>query len=98
MEAMLAGRPAMTMASEDTFGPGVLKQFKNIVLVRPGDTAAIAEKIIRLLTHRELASAIGIAGRLVARQYFAWPEVTSRMEALYASVIAKSEIADTKVA
>ncbi len=98
MEAMLAGRPAMTMASEDTFGPGVLKQFKNIVLVRPGDTAAIAEKIIRLLTHRELASAIGVAGRLVARQYFAWPEVTSRMEALYASVIAKSEIADTKVA
>ena len=98
MEAMLAGRPAMTVASEDTFGSGVLKQFQNIVLVQPGDTPAIAEQIIRLLTQRELATAIGVAGRLVALEHFAWPKVISRMEALYTTVITNSEVTDAKVA
>lgn len=87
MEAMLAGKPALTMASEDTFGPGVLRNFENVVLVKPGDAAAIAGQLVRLLCNAGLAKSIGDAGRKVALEHFTWPHVIGRMEALYGRLI-----------
>jgi 1,2-diacylglycerol 3-alpha-glucosyltransferase len=88
MEAMLAGKPAMTYASENTFGPGVLQNGVNVILVRPGDVPGIAATIVELLLDPAKGQAMGEAARKAAARHFAWSSIVTQFEKLYADVLA----------
>ena len=53
------------------------------VLVPPGDGAALAGAVIGLLEDEEQRTAMGTAGRVLARERYAWSDVARRLEALY---------------
>jgi len=94
MEAMLAGKPAMTYASENTFGPGVLRNGSNVILVRPGDEQGIAATIVDLLNDPAKARAMGMAARAAAEKHFAWPNIVTQFEKLYSAILAERSLGE----
>ena len=92
LEAMASGRPVVATD---------LSGYRRVVtnggtgwLVPPGDPAALAQALARVLADPERARAMGQAGRERA-QRFSWPRVTERLVALYerALVPARSPVA-----
>lgn len=67
-EYLAAARPIVTSAVGEI--PRYFSDGVDAVVCAPGDTAAYADGILRLLSDRELAASIGAAGRLVAEQRF----------------------------
>lgn len=55
---------------------------KNVLLVPPGDAAALAAAITRLTGDRALRARLGAAGAALAAQ-FAWPRIAEQHEAVY---------------
>ena len=85
MEAMCAGRTVLTVSNEDTFGRGVLKNGRDLVIVKKPQHE-VAAKITELLSDRALNARIGASARRLALQNFAWPSIAARTTALYRSV------------
>lgn len=80
VEAMAAGLPVVA-----TDIPGfdeVIRDGTDGLLVPPGDAAALAAAIDRVLNDAELAERISISGRERART-FSWDAVIPRLEAIY---------------
>jgi phosphatidylinositol alpha-mannosyltransferase len=84
VEAMAAGLPVVA-----TDIPGfreVVSDGVEGLLVPPRDPEALAAGLVRVLTHPELATRLGEAGRERART-FDWPIVVDRLEGLYTRAI-----------
>ncbi|MEO8259436.1 MAG: glycosyltransferase family 4 protein [Acidobacteriota bacterium] len=92
LEAMSAGRVVVAAASEDSYGPGVLKNGENVVLVAR-DPADVASRIIELLGDPDRRAAIGGRASETIRNNFSWDAVCERTTAAYAGAI---EQASTK--
>jgi glycosyltransferase involved in cell wall biosynthesis len=60
------------------------------ILVRPGDAAALATALDRVLGDPELARRYGAAGRERLRNDFSWEAITRRWDALYNSLTKRS--------
>jgi phosphatidylinositol alpha-mannosyltransferase len=88
LEAMAAARPVV--ASDIHGYREVLGNNVEGLLAPPGDSAAIADRIVRLLSDRELARRMGSAGREKALG-FAWPRVADRIEQHYFSLLARRQ-------
>ena len=58
------------------------------LLVPPGDAAALAAALTRLLTDRSLSSTLGTAGLRALRESFSWDRIVDRWEAVYRRVAA----------
>jgi phosphatidylinositol alpha-mannosyltransferase len=56
------------------------------VVAPPGDTAALAAALARLVNDGEARARFAAAGRLRAAE-FAWPRVTDQIESLYRDVL-----------
>jgi phosphatidylinositol alpha-mannosyltransferase len=84
LEAMSAGAP---IVASDIHGyKGVVRRGREALLVPPRDPKAIATSVARLLSDRDLAERMSIAG--VARaEEFSWPRVTAKVEEYYRFVI-----------
>lgn len=63
LEAMAAGIPTVMAERPDYFANATLTDGEHSLLVRPGDHAALAASINRLIDDRSLAAKIGAAGR-----------------------------------
>jgi glycosyltransferase involved in cell wall biosynthesis len=50
------------------------------MLVPPGDTLALTNRLHRLLTDKELACCLGDAGRSLVEQRYSWSAVIARMK------------------
>lgn len=87
MEAMYAGLPVLTVATETIYGPGVLVDGKNIVLVQREQIDALSERLMELLTNPELSQAIGNAAAETCEANFSWPRTAERMGAVYSLAI-----------
>jgi phosphatidylinositol alpha-mannosyltransferase len=85
LEAMATAKPVV--ASDIHGYREVLADGVEGLLAPAGDSAAIADRIVRLLTDRALARQMGEAGRRKTLVY-AWPRVADRIEELYASLLA----------
>jgi glycosyltransferase involved in cell wall biosynthesis len=84
LEAMAAGRPVVAAASGGIVDMVVDGQTG--YLVPPGDAAALAGALDRLLREPETAKAFGVAGRDRARE-FTVSAVVSRIETLYRDAV-----------
>ena len=82
LEAMSAGKVVVAAASEDSYGPNVLKNGENVVLVSR-DPADVARRIIELLGNTERRTAIGGRAGETIRNHFSWDAVCDRTIAAY---------------
>lgn len=88
VEAMLLGAPIV--ASRVGGVPSLLKDGEEGLLVPPGDAAALAAAIRRLLDRPELACALGSRARLTARGRNDPVGIVARTLAIYEEVLARN--------
>ena len=69
--------------------PEIISHGKSGFLVRPNDAHGLAQKIIYLLQHKEIARAMGEAGRAKVEQYYRWDLVVRRIEEHMHMVLSK---------
>jgi glycosyltransferase involved in cell wall biosynthesis len=80
VEAMAAGKPVVATnvgAREDIVSEG-----RNGFLVPPGDPEVLADRILRLLTDKALATEMGRTNAAHAQRY-SWQESTRKLEEIY---------------
>jgi len=92
IEAMQFGTPVVINAPEDLYGPGMLKDGQNIVLVDANDVKEIADKIILLLENRRLREHIGQNGRQFVDAYLRWDINAQKTEDLYVEVLDRGRV------
>ncbi len=84
LEAMNHGTPVV--ASRVGGIPDIVEDGVSGLLVPPGDEAALADALHRVINDPALADRLGAAGRERVRSEFSWDAITTRWEALYRSV------------
>jgi glycogen(starch) synthase len=84
IETMAVGTPIVAAAVGGV--PEVVCHGETGLLVPPGDVAALADAIGRLVADRELASRLGAGGRAAAER-FAWPRLAGCVAAVYDTVL-----------
>ncbi len=62
-EAMHQGRPVIATSTVGAVAGGLVRDGRNGLVVPPGDAAALASALARLLSDRKLAAQLGAAGR-----------------------------------
>jgi glycosyltransferase involved in cell wall biosynthesis len=82
LEAMGAGKPVVATAVGGI--PEVVADGETGLLVPPADAGALAQGILRLLAHAELADRLGQRARLRAEERFSMTSMVRAYEALYA--------------
>ncbi len=89
VEAMAAGRPAV--ASDVGGVPDAVRHEETGLLVPPGDAAALAASLARVLADPGWADRLGARGRAVAWDTFRPGAVTARLVAAYATLARRDE-------
>jgi glycosyltransferase involved in cell wall biosynthesis len=89
LEAMAYGKTVLAAANPDTYGPGILKHGKNIIIVKPGQPQALAQIIIGLLQDKSRREEIGESARQTVTDYFSWESVCKQTTQAYELVIEK---------
>jgi glycosyltransferase involved in cell wall biosynthesis len=84
LEAMFAGRPIVASAVGEV--PAVLEEGKAGLLVPPGDPAALADAIRRLLDDRGTARALGTAAAARATREYPVDRMVARYASLYDAI------------
>ena len=87
MEAMLFGKPVLSMSNVDTFGKGVLVSGHNIVILRAGESKELANIIMDLLNHPDQTKSIGIMAKSLATEKFTWSKIVAQTLEVYSSLI-----------
>jgi glycosyltransferase involved in cell wall biosynthesis len=86
IEAMASGLPVI--ATDYPGARAVVDEGENGLLVRQGETAAVAAAIRRLVDNRAQRQAMGAAGRAKAEAEWSWPGLLDRMDDAYAQALA----------
>lgn len=60
---------------------------KNCFLIDAGDVAAIAEKIVYILDHPQMARRVGLEGRRTVEDHFCYSRYSHKLESFFQSVI-----------
>jgi glycosyltransferase involved in cell wall biosynthesis len=92
LEALAAGVPVVATPVGSL--PDILKNEENALLVPPGDPAALADAIARLLRSKELRLSLAQAGYETFRQKLEIGAVAERIAALYRKTVAPAEAAE----
>lgn len=87
IEAMQFETPVIINAPDDLYGPGVIRDGENIVLVDGDNVNEIASKIICLLEDAERRRAIGRRGKQFVAEYLNWDICAEKTEHLYEELI-----------
>ncbi len=87
IEAMHFGTPVIINAPPDTYGPGMLRDGENIVLVDGQNVTEIAEKTKRLLADPTLRERIGRGGCEFVSDNLSWDRNAELTEALYREIL-----------
>lgn len=80
LEAMAAGKP--TVATRTGIAPEIVQEGMNGILVNPGDTKDLAEKLIKLLSDNQLSSLMGHEARKTANA-FDWKKIAVQTKEIY---------------
>jgi glycosyltransferase involved in cell wall biosynthesis len=81
LEALASG--CAVVASRVAGIPDVVRDGENGLLVPPGDAAALAGSLCRLLGNAALRQCIGTNAQALMRAGFGWDSIAARYEALY---------------
>ncbi len=81
IEAMAAGKPVVATSEGAT--REIVEHGTHGLLVPPGDAQELAQAIIRVLTDREMAVAMGTQGRIRVRERFNMRQLVDGVQAVY---------------
>lgn len=85
VEAM--GCMCPVIVSELSVVEDIINDGENGVLVKPGDTKAIAEKILYILNNREISEEMGIKGRQSVLSKYDWTVISDNHAELYLKIV-----------
>jgi len=88
LEAMAAGLAVVTTRVGGN--PALVEHETSGLLVPPGDSAALARAIIRLLENPQLAEELGASARDMVHSNFGLEQMLSRVQALYERALSKA--------
>lgn len=94
IEAMACGRPVI--ASNLPGLRSVVTDEMEGLLVPPGDSDALAEKIRFLLDNPQKQRELGIRGRAKVESKYAWPQIIPRLIRMYEEVLGARNFADAQ--
>jgi glycosyltransferase involved in cell wall biosynthesis len=94
IEAMACEKPVI--ASNLPGLRSVVMDEKEGLLVRPGDSESLAEKIRLLLDNPQKQREMGIRGRAKVESKYAWPKIIPRLIQMYEEVLDSREITDPR--
>ncbi|MCJ7506956.1 glycosyltransferase family 4 protein [Candidatus Bathyarchaeota archaeon] len=83
LEALAAGKPVLSSAKEDNFIDIRLENWKNIVLVRPGNLEDISQAMIKLFSDARLREEIGQNAKKLLKERFSLGRMCQEHEILY---------------
>ena len=83
LEAMAAGKTVLSVANPDTYGPGVIRDGENVVLVRPNQPETLAEVILGLLEDTNRRNRIGACAAETIKAHFSWDHVCAQTLDVY---------------
>ena len=86
IEAMAAGKPVV--ATDGGAAREIIEDRVHGLLVPPGDVQALAQAIVRVLTQRELAVAMGQRGQASVRERFNVQQYVDGVQAVYDDLLA----------
>jgi glycosyltransferase involved in cell wall biosynthesis len=69
---MLAGKPVLSIANIDTFGPNTLINFQNVIVIRPSQTENLGPLILELFSDPDKLKLIGKKAQEIAGANFDW--------------------------
>lgn len=84
LEAMSYGKPTIASAAGGIVD--IVRDGRNGLLVPPGDAAALAEAISRMMDDPAAARAMGVQGRDDVREGFSWDVIVARLAEVYRRV------------
>jgi len=87
LEGMAAGKAVLSSAREDNFINLKLENWKNIVLVRPGNIKDISDALIQLLSDEKLRDNIGRNARAFVTEHFSIDAICRSYETLYRDIV-----------
>ena len=87
IEAMQFETPVVINAPNDLYGPGIIKDGENLMLVNADDVPEIARKITRLLEDRPLRERMGRNGKEFVASYLNWDITAEKTEKLYKKLL-----------
>ena len=96
LESMAAGAPVVATRVGGT--PEALVDGDTGLLVEPGDSAAIAQAVSRLLDDRQLATCLGRSARALIADKFSVDRMVRSTEQLYTDLLAKKQKHQTPAA
>ncbi|MCD6089535.1 glycosyltransferase family 4 protein, partial [Candidatus Bathyarchaeota archaeon] len=88
LEAMASGRPVI--ASNVGGIPEVVKDGVTGLLFRRGDAEDLADKIIMVLSDRNLAHSLASNAKRLVKERYSWPAIANKMEDLYEKALKQS--------
>jgi glycosyltransferase involved in cell wall biosynthesis len=88
IEAMGHARPVIASAAGGIVD--IVRDGESGLLVPPGDAAALAAAISRLMDDPPAARALGLRGRRAMEEGFSWDAISSRLAELYRAAAARS--------
>jgi glycosyltransferase involved in cell wall biosynthesis len=88
LEAMAQGR--LLIASDVGGHHELIEDGRTGYLFRPGDTAALADAVRRVLEDRGHWAAVRASGRQYVEQVRNWPKSVARYEAVYSAALERS--------
>lgn len=86
IEAMAAGKPVVATSGGAT--REIVEDGTHGLLVPPGDARELAEAIIRVLSDRDMAAAMGKQGRARVREQFNMRQLVDGVQAIYDELLA----------
>ena len=92
LEAMLAGKTVLAAANPDTYGPNLLKNGENIIIVPTGEPTKLAQIIIELLDNENLRAKIGLNAQNSVAKHFSWHAITEQTLHAYALVMDRHQM------
>jgi glycosyltransferase involved in cell wall biosynthesis len=96
LEAMAAGTPIVASACGGI--PDQIRDGRDGLLVAPGDAAALARGLLRLVEEPELARRLGAAARRRAEMRFSYEAMLARVEACYGAALTRRGAASARLA
>jgi glycosyltransferase involved in cell wall biosynthesis len=93
LEAMGAGKCVIAAANADTYGPGLLENGRNVILVDFDQPESLAETIVSLMNDPARRERIGQAAATVIREHFTWEQICHRTLDAYARAARRRGIA-----
>ena len=92
-EAMAAGKVVFSVAKENVYGEGVLRDWSNIMLIDPENPKDLITRIVAVLNDGPKRREIGEQARQTIRSNFSWEIVSEQTIRVYRAVLSNASVA-----